>query len=196
MLTVACFTIGWIVAGAIFVVATLFLLNFFRNPAPPGGHADNAILSPASGLVVQIRDVPDGEVWQGCTKQVSIFMNVFNIHVNRAPISGRIVHYRYNRGKKLAAFAEKSSIENEQNLVVVEGEATTVAFKQIAGLIARRIVFDGAEGDEVVRGQRIGMIKFGSRVDLFLPSSAELRVALRQKVAVGRTVIATAGESK
>jgi phosphatidylserine decarboxylase len=117
-------------------------------------------------------------------------MSVFDVHVNRAPITGRIVCYRYNPGKKIAAFAEKSSVENEQNLVVIDdGNGGTIAFKQIAGLLARRIVFDKKEGDEVVRGERVGMIKFGSRVDVFFPTSANVKVKMREKVKVGLTVI-------
>jgi phosphatidylserine decarboxylase len=122
-------------------------------------------------------------------------MSVFDVHVNRAPISGRIVHYRYNPGKKIAAFAEKSSTENEQNLIVIEdSHGGRVAFKQIAGLLARRIVFDKKEGDDVVRGERVGMIKFGSRVDIFFPAGADIKVQMREKVKVGLTVIAEIGE--
>ncbi|MGA7614221.1 MAG: phosphatidylserine decarboxylase family protein [Thermoanaerobaculia bacterium] len=178
-----------------FGVITVFLLNFFRNPTRAGSAHELDVLSPADGTVVLIKDVPDGEIWPGLTRQVSIFMSVFDVHVNRAPLTGRIVHYSYNPGKKLAAFAEKSSLENEQNLIVVESAAGTVAFKQIAGLLARRIVFDKAEGAEVVRGERIGMIKFGSRVDLFLPSDAKVVVENRQKVKVGLTVIAQLGSA-
>jgi phosphatidylserine decarboxylase len=118
-------------------------------------------------------------------------MSVFDVHVNRAPITGRIVHYRYNPGKKIAAFAEKSSTENEQNLIVVtDDRGATVAFKQIAGLLARRIVFDRKEGDTIVRGDRVGMIKFGSRVDMFFPAGATIKVQMRDKVKVGLTVVA------
>src|SRR5206468_8768974 len=152
------------------------------------------VLSPADGTVVQIKDITDGEIWPGLTRQVSIFMSVFDVHVNRAPITGRIVHYRYNPGKKLAAFAEKSSSENEQNLIVLEdGRGARVAFKQIAGLLARRIVFDKREGDEVVRGERVGMIKFGSRVDMFFPADAVIKVGMRDKVKVGLTIVAELG---
>src|SRR5437764_12841782 len=141
----------WTIAAIIFGLLAAFLINFFRDPHRAGSERHVDVLSPADGTVVQIKDVPDGEVWPGLTKQVSIFMSVFDVHVNRAPISGRIVHYRYNPGKKIAAFAEKSSTENEQNLVVIEdGRGATIAFKQIAGLLARRIVFDKKEGDEVV----------------------------------------------
>src|SRR5947208_4083201 len=177
-----------------FFIVVAFLVNFFRDPHRAGSERHIDVLSPADGTVVQIKDVPDGEVWPGLTRQVSIFMSVFDVHVNRAPITGRIVHYRYNPGKKLAAFAEKSSSENEQNLIVIEdSHGARVAFKQIAGLLARRIVFDKKEGDEVVRGERIGMIKFGSRVDIFFPPDAVIKVDMRAKVKVALTVIAEVG---
>jgi len=191
----AAFLIGWWVAGAVLVLLFLFLVNFFRDPHRAGSERHVDVLSPADGTVVQIKEVADGEVWPGLTRQVSIFMSVFDVHVNRAPISGKIVHYRYNPGKKIAAFAEKSSTENEQNLIVIEdSHGGRVAFKQIAGLLARRIVFDKKEGDEVVRGERIGMIKFGSRVDIFFPAGAVIHVKMREKVKVGLTVIAEIGE--
>ncbi|HEV2721729.1 MAG TPA: phosphatidylserine decarboxylase family protein [Thermoanaerobaculia bacterium] len=191
----AAFLIQWWIAGALLALVLLFLLNFFRDPHRAGSERHVDVLSPADGTVVQIKDVADGEVWPGLTKQVSIFMSVFDVHVNRAPISGRIVHYRYNPGKKIAAFAEKSSTENEQNLIVIEdAHGGRLAFKQIAGLLARRIVFDKKEGDDVVRGERVGMIKFGSRVDIFFPAGAAINVKMREKVKVGLTVIAQIGE--
>jgi phosphatidylserine decarboxylase len=178
----------------VFFVIVAFMVNFFRDPHRIGSQRHIDVLSPADGTVVQIKDVPDGEVWPGLTRQVSIFMSVFDVHVNRAPMTGRIVHYRYNPGKKLAAFAEKSSLENEQNLIVVtDDRGATVAFKQIAGLLARRIVFDKKEGDTVVRGERVGMIKFGSRVDMFFPADAVIKVSMRDKVQVGLTIVAEIG---
>lgn len=190
ILTAVALLIQWPVAAIVLGAVALFLLNFFRDPARTGSERHIDVLSPADGTVVQIKNVPDGEVWPGLTRQVSIFMSVFDVHVNRAPITGKIVHYRYNPGKKIAAFAEKSSTENEQNLIVVQGEHATVAFKQIAGLLARRIVFDKKEGDPVQRGERVGMIKFGSRVDMFFPPDADIRVQVRDKVKVGLTVVA------
>src|SRR6202521_1200649 len=182
ILTAAALLIQWYVAAIVFGFLALFLLNFFRDPHRRGSERHVDVLSPADGTVVQIKDVPDGEVWPGLTRQVSIFMSVFDVHVNRAPITGRIVHYRYNSGRKIAAFAEKSSIENEQNLIVVtDDRGSTVAFKQIAGLLARRIVFDKKEGDTVVRGERVGMIKFGSRVDIFFSPTVKLKVKMRGK---------------
>src|SRR5207248_3614250 len=140
----------WTIAAIILGLLAAFLINFFRDPHRRGSERHIDVLSPADGTVVQIKDVPDGAAWAGLTKQVSIFMSVFDVHVNRAPISGRIVHYRYNPGKKIAEFSEKSSTDNEQNLVVIDdGKGGMIAFKQIAGLLARRIVFDKSEGDPV-----------------------------------------------
>lgn len=183
--------IQWYIAGIILSLLALFLINFFRDPHRTGSDLHVDVLSPADGTVVQIKDIPDGEIWPGLTKQVSIFMSVFDVHVNRAPIAGKIVHYRYNPGKKIAALSNKASLENEQNLVVIQDEhGGVVAFKQIAGLLARRIVFDKKEGDIVQRGERVGMIKFGSRVDIFFPPSTELKVNVRDKVKVASSVVA------
>jgi phosphatidylserine decarboxylase len=194
ILAAASLLIQWTIAAIIFSAAAAFLLNFFRDPQRVGSQHHVDVLSPADGTIVQIKDVPDGAIWPGLTRQLSIFMSVFDVHVNRAPITGKIVHYRYNPGRKIAAFAEKSSTENEQNLIVIQGQHAAVAFKQIAGLLARRIVFDKKEGDEVARGERIGMIKFGSRIDLFLPPSAKITVNIRDKVKVGLSVVAELGE--
>ena len=191
ILAAASLLIQWYVAAILFSAVAAFLVNFFRDPHRAGSERHVDVLSPADGTVVLIKDVPDGEVWPGLTRQVSILMSVFDVHVNRAPISGRIVHYRYSAGKKLAALSHKSSPENEQNLIVMtDNRGATLAFRQIAGLLARRIVFDKKEGDEVARGERIGMIKFGSRVDVFFPSNAQLLVKLGDKPKVGLTVIA------
>lgn len=194
VLTAVALLIQWTIAAIVLGLLCLFLINFFRDPHRLGSEHHVDVLSPADGTVVQIKDIPDGDIWPGLTRQVSIFMSVFDVHVNRAPISGRIIHYRYNSGKKIAAFAEKSSIENEQNLIVIEdSHGARLAFKQIAGLLARRIVFDKKEGDEVVRGERVGMIKFGSRVDMFFPADAVIKVGMRDKVKVGLTVVAELG---
>jgi phosphatidylserine decarboxylase len=194
ILAAAALLIQWTVAAIILGLLALFMINFFRDPRRAGSEHHVDVLSPADGTVVAIKDVADGEIWPGLTKQVSIFMSVFDVHVNRAPITGRIVHYKYNPGKKLAAFADKSSTENEQNLIVMEDpHGAKLAFKQIAGLLARRIVFDKKEGDDVVRGERVGMIKFGSRVDMFFPADVVLKVGMRDKVKVGLTIVAELG---
>jgi phosphatidylserine decarboxylase len=184
---------SYVIAIVLGLVAA-FLINFFRDPHRTGSAHHVDVLSPADGTVVVIKDVADGEVWPGLTKQVSIFMSVFDVHVNRSPITGRIIHYRYSPGKKLVAMSHKSSIENEQNLIVMEdSRGVKLAFKQIAGLLARRIVFDKKEGDEIARGERVGMIKFGSRVDIFFPPDVVIKVNMRDKVKVGLTVIAEIG---
>jgi phosphatidylserine decarboxylase len=183
--------IQWYVAAIILGAIAAFLVNFFRDPHRAGSERHVDVLSPADGTVVMIKDVPDGEIWQGLTKQVSVFMSVFDVHVNRAPISGRIIHYRYNPGKKIPAMSHKSSTDNEQNLIVMtDDRGATLAFKQIAGLLARRIVFDKKEGDQVARGERVGMIKFGSRVDMFFPPNASILVKPGDKVKVALSIIA------
>ena len=183
--------IQWYVAAILFSAIAAFLINFFRDPQRTGSQRHVDVLSPADGTVVLVKDIPDGEVWPGLTRQLSIFMSVFDVHVNRAPMAGKIVHYSYTPGKKMVAMSHKSSEENEQNLVVMrDARGATLAFKQIAGLLARRIVFDKKEGDEVARGERVGMIKFGSRVDVFFPPNAEILVKPGDKPRVGLTVIA------
>lgn len=183
--------IQWYVAAILFSAIAAFLINFFRDPHRLGSQRHVDILSPADGTVVLIKDIPDGEIWPGLTRQISIFMSVFDVHVNRAPMAGKIVHCSYTPGKRQVAMSHKSSEENEQNLVVMQdARGATLAFKQIAGLLARRIVFDKKEGDEVARGERLGMIKFGSRVDVFFPANAEILVKPGDKPRVGLTVIA------
>lgn len=183
--------VQWYIAAIVLGAIAAFLIHFFRDPHRAGSERHVDVLSPADGTVVLVKDVPDGEIWPGLTRQVSIFMSVFDVHVNRAPITGKIVHYRYTPGTKIAAMSHKSSTDNEQNLIVMtDHRGATLAFKQIAGLLARRIVFDKKEGDTVARGERIGMIKFGSRVDVFLPPQATIRVKPGDKPRVGLTVIA------
>lgn len=183
--------VQWYIAAIVLGAIAAFLIHFFRDPHRAGSERHVDVLSPADGTVVLVKDVPDGEIWPGLTRQVSIFMSVFDVHVNRAPITGKIVHYRYTPGTKIPAMSHKSSTDNEQNLIVMtDHRGATLAFKQIAGLLARRIVFDKKEGDTVARGERIGMIKFGSRVDVFFPPQATIRVKPGDKPRVGLTVIA------
>lgn len=183
--------IQWYLAAIVLGAVSLFLINFFRDPLRRGSERHVDVLSPADGTVVMVKDIPDGEIWPGLTRQVSIFMSVFDVHVNRAPITGKIVHYSYTAGAKTPAMSNKSSTDNEQNLIVMtDRRGATLAFKQIAGLLARRIVFDKKEGDEVARGERIGMIKFGSRVDMFFPPAAMILVKPGDKPKVGLTVVA------
>jgi phosphatidylserine decarboxylase len=129
-------------------------------------------------------------VLRGLPKQVSIFMSVFNVHVNRAAIDGELIDYSYNQGRKISAFKDKASLENEQNLSVWDGPSGKIALKQIAGIVARRIVFDHSPGDAVLRGDRIGLIRYGSRVDVFLPDDAAILVEEGDRVRAGESAIA------
>jgi len=126
-------------------------------------------------------------------RRITIFMSVFNCHVNRSPVTGKLTSYEYSPGRKMAAFAEKASLDNEQNRITVTGQRGAVTFKQIAGALARRIVFRPRPGETLARGQRIGMIRFGSRVDLFAPDGAEILVKRGDKVKAGRTGLARWG---
>ncbi len=176
------------ILAAVFGALGIFLLSFFRDPerAPAGG--EETILSPADGTVLSIAAAPESP--PGAARRISIFMSVFNCHVNRSPVSGVLADYVYSPGKKLAAFDEKSSTQNEQNRITVRSPRSPVIFKQIAGVLARRIVFYPQPGDNLARGQRIGIILFGSRVDLFAPDGSDVLVRPGDKVRAGRTELA------
>ena len=166
-----------------------FCLWFFRDPERVIPDTPGAIVSPGDGKVTDIASVSvDGRE----RLRVSIFLNVFNVHVNRSPIGGVIRDVRYRKGKFLNAMNSTSADDNEQNIVTVEGEGHTVIFKQIAGLIARRIVFTKKAGDPVARGERVGMIKFGSRVDVLLEPGVKIAVRLGDHVQGASTILAYA----
>ncbi|HYI94162.1 MAG TPA: phosphatidylserine decarboxylase [Bryobacteraceae bacterium] len=167
-----------------FFVFGVFCLYFFRDPerTPPSG-AD--MVSPADGKVMEVK--PDGS---GLTR-VSIFLNVFDVHVNRSPVAGRITDVQYRKGQFLVASKELASAENEQNVVTVEtSDGIRVIYKQIAGLIARRIVFDKKAGQQVALGERIGLMKFGSRMDVLVGSEWKILVVPGQRVVAGETLLA------
>jgi phosphatidylserine decarboxylase len=169
---------------------TAFFLWFFRDPERTIPAAPGLVVSPADGKVTDVSPVQV----DGATKtRISIFLNVFDVHVNRTPISGTITHVEYRSGKFGNAMGAVSSENNEQNIVTVQGEGHTVIFKQIAGLIARRIVFWPKVGDVVQRGQRIGLIKFGSRTDVVLDAGYVPTVRVGERVSGGSSVIARAG---
>ena len=179
-----------IAAAVAGLLLTAFMAWFFRDPERTPPSAPGAVISPADGKIVFSGDCPAGIYTAAPGKKVSVFMSVFDVHVNRAPVSGRVAAVRYNRGKFLAANVDKASLENEQNGVVVEtAEGRKVTYVQIAGLIARRIVCDVGEDDEVVRGQRVGLIRFGSRVDVYLPADAALSVRAGDRVRAGESVL-------
>ena len=179
---------GW-VWPVVPLLLAVFFLWFFRDPERAIPQGEGLVVSPADGKVTEVLRVttPDGE-----TLRLSIFLNVFNVHVNRSPISGVLREVRYQKGEYLNAMNPASAEKNEQNLAVIEAdEGYTVAFKQIAGLLARRIVFKPAPGARLQRGERVGLIKFGSRVDVLLPGSAELHVKKGDHVQGGSSILAT-----
>lgn len=175
------FVLPW--AGAPLYLLAAFCLWFFRDPERKIPHGPVAV-SPADGKVVLIRKKP------GST-QVCIFLNVFDVHVNRAPIGGKVTGVEYTKGKFLVASKDRASVENERNTMTIDGEHTLVSFSQIAGLIARRIVCSKKPGDWVTAGERIGLIKFGSRVDVNFGPEWEIAVHEGQRVSAGSSVIAT-----
>lgn len=167
-----------------------FTLNFFRDPDRVSPSGDNIVISPADGKVISIKKVSENEFLKGEALQISIFMSPLNVHVNRIPVSGKVAHYRYVPGEFFAAFEDKASEKNEQTIIGLQSERGKVLFKQIAGFVARRIVCNLQVGDSVSAGERFGMIKFGSRVDVFVPSSSTPKVTLEQTAVAGETILA------
>lgn len=176
-------------AGGLVVLLGLFTTFFFRDPERAVPSDRRLVLSPADGKVVIVRPAPDGLPLGPGATQVSIFLSVFDVHINRAPLGGRITEVHYQKGEFLPAFQEKASLRNEQNNVTIEDGATRVHFRQIAGLIARRIVFKKRAGDTVAAGERVGMIRFGSRVDVVLPPEVRVRVKRGDRVKGGLSVL-------
>lgn len=181
------FRLHW--PGALLVALGLFTAFFFRDPERAIPADPRLVLSPADGMVVKVAPAPAGSPLDGGATQVSIFLSIFDVHVNRAPIGGRIERVDYHKGEFLPAFDDKASLRNEQNTVTLRDGASRVVFKQIAGLIARRIVFRKRVDDEVAPGERVGLIKFGSRVDVFLPPEVRVRVKRGERVSGGSSVL-------
>jgi phosphatidylserine decarboxylase len=184
--------IGWLASplwGSPAWLLGAFCLWFFRDPERMVPEAPGAIVSPADGRVTDISKI----LVDGAERlRISIFLNIFNVHVNRSPIGGVIRDVRYQKGKFLNAMDARSAEENEQNIVTVEGQEHTVVFKQIAGLIARRIVFYKKVGDRVARGERVGLIKFGSRVDVLMEPTVQMAVKVGDHVQGASTILAYA----
>ncbi len=179
----------WIPAAVLTLVA-LWVAYFFRDPERSGPRGDALVIAPADGRVVHVTEVDEPAFMGGRAVRVSIFMNVFNVHVNRYPVSGTVAYVHYNPGKFLNAAVEKASLENEQMSVGLDHGGTRVLLRQIAGLVARRIVTYSTVGDAARQGERMGLIRFGSRVDVFLPPNAAVRVRVGQTTAAGVTVLA------
>lgn len=190
-LLAAAAVVAWATGSWLWAVAPLalavFFLWFFRDPGRAVPADEGLVVSPGDGLVTETARI---ETPEGPKQRISIFLSVFDVHVNRAPIGGVVSRVRYMKGKYLNAMNPASADRNEQNAVTVRGDGYEVTFKQIAGLLARRIVCGLREGDRVERGQRVGLIKFGSRVDVLLPAEAEIRVQKGQRVKGGASVLA------
>ena len=197
---VAAGVIAWLASWPYAIPVLLlgaFCLWFFRDPERQIPDQPGVVVSPGDGKVTDVSVINSGTNGAGSQRtRISIFLNVFNVHVNRSPIAGVIRDVRYQRGKFLNAMAANSADENEQNVVTVEGEGRTVIFKQIAGLIARRIVFNLKIGDTIARGQRVGLIKFGSRVDVIFDSDAAIQVRPGDHVKGGSSILALLPTSK
>ena len=167
------------------------ILQFFRSPSIAVNQNESQIISPCDGKVVVMEEVMETEFLNEKRRQISIFMSPINVHNNRYPIGGNVKYYKYHPGKYLVAWHPKSSTDNERTTIVVENQkGISVLFRQIAGAMARRIVFYGKEGEAVEQGQECGFIKFGSRVDLFVPLEAKIKVNLEEKVVGGKSIIA------
>ncbi|HVU29613.1 MAG TPA: phosphatidylserine decarboxylase [Sphingomicrobium sp.] len=188
--------LGWILVGL-----TIWIAAFFRDPVRTTPHGDRLVIAPADGLITMIARVPPppelrgpDALGQGDFTRVSIFMSVFDVHINRAPISGRVRRIAYVPGKFVNADLDKASEDNERQYFLIEGaDGVKIAMTQIAGLVARRILAFVREGDVVEAGQRIGLIRFGSRVDVYLPAGTSPKVLLGQRTIAGETVIAEIG---
>ena len=173
----------WVVAG-LFVLVALFMAYFFRDPIRNVPDADDVIVSAADGRVTRVESADEGKV-------VSVFLSPLDVHINRAPIAGKITAVNYVRGKKIPATSDNASFVNERNSITITGEKLTVVCTQIAGILARRIVCWNKVGDQLDLGQKYGLIKFSSRTDLLMPHEVEVQVAVGDRVVGGETVIAT-----
>lgn len=183
----------WIVGG-VFLLLPAYVFYFFRNPDRTVPDIDSAVISPADGTVIDVSEVAESRFLHKKCKKVSIFMSLVSVHVNRIPATGRIKSVHYNEGKFLIGWAEKASLDNEQNAIIMETKSgDEIMFVQIAGFVARRIVCYVKGGEEVTRGERFGLIRFGSRVDVYLPLTCTIEVEKGQKVAGGESILARCG---
>jgi len=182
------FDVTWLTM--LFLAAALFVLWFFRNPARVTPEDEKAIISPADGRIIKIEEVEEQEMLMERTRKVSIFMNIFNVHVNRAPCAGVVKEIAYREGRFFSANLDKASALNERNSVLIETiDGNRILTIQIAGIIARRIVCWVKEGMRIEKGERFGLIKFGSRLEVFMPLDATIHVKIGDKVRAGETRI-------
>jgi phosphatidylserine decarboxylase len=181
---------GWLVLTFLGFLLTLFIAFFFRNPKREIPDAKNAILSPADGTIIDIVQCTEERFLKAEALKVSIFMSVLDVHLNRAPIAGKVIERSYNKGRFLVASKEKASLLNEQNAVILEAEdRLKILLVQIAGFVARRIVCYAKAGDQLRKGEIFGLIRFGSRVDLYIPATVKPTVWIGQHVKGGESII-------
>jgi phosphatidylserine decarboxylase len=181
------FLLHWTIAGIVLLGLAAFVFYFFRDPKRLIPSEPGAVVSPADGRILVVTDEANSGV---AGTRISIFLAIWNVHVNRSPAAGTITKMEYRPGKFLAAMRARASMENEQNVISLSTDAGSMMFKQIAGLIARRVVCWNKAGDRVERGERIGLVRFGSRVDLWLPRGAEILVKVGENVKGGSSVLA------
>ena len=192
---------AWLIAAVLAAVApwwlivlwlpiAIWVIAFFRDPAREGPRGDNVVIAPADGVVVSVVDIDEPAYLKQRSTRISIFMNVFNVHVNRYPLGGMVEYRHYNKGSFGHAGTEKASLENEQSTVGMVTPKGRITVRQIAGLVARRIITDHGPGTQVQQAERMGIIRFGSRVDLFLPVTARVLVHSGDKTVAGTTVVA------
>jgi len=177
-------------AALLWLPIAVWVVAFFRDPVRQGPRGENLVIAPADGLVVSVKSMDEPDYVKARTTRVSIFMNVFNVHVNRYPMSGTIEYRHYNKGVFGHAGTEKASLENEQSTLGLATARGPVLVRQIAGLVARRIITDHGIGTAVVQGERMGLIRFGSRVDVFVSAMAKVLVHEGDKTVAGKTVVA------
>ncbi|WP_321370344.1 phosphatidylserine decarboxylase family protein [uncultured Desulfuromusa sp.] len=184
--------LGWVTLTLLFLFLTLFSVYFFRNPERIVPAGENLVVAPADGKVIFVGDVQEDRYFKERVTKVSIFMSVFNVHVNRVPCDGKVVEMYYNKGQFLNASYDKASECNEQSGILLETEGgSRILFVQIAGLIARRIVTYPVIGDLLQQGARYGLIRFGSRVDIYFPENSNVTVLLGERTIAGETVLGT-----
>lgn len=184
--------LGWVILTLLLLFLTLFSVYFFRNPERTTPEGDDQVIAPADGKVIFVGDVQEDRYFKERVTKVSIFMSVFNVHVNRVPCNGKVIEMYYNKGQFLNASYDKASEANEQSGILLETEdGSQLLFVQIAGLIARRIVTYPIIGDLLRRGERYGLIRFGSRVDIFFPKNSDVTVTLGERTIAGETILGT-----
>lgn len=185
-------TVWHYIMYAFYFLVLILTIRFFRVPIwRKTTIAENAVLSPADGIVAANEEVFEDEYFHDKRRQISIFMSIYDVHINFFPFNGEVTYYKYHPGKFLVAFNPKSSSDNEHNMIVLKDEkGREILVRQIAGFVARRIVCDLKSGDEAVAGEELGMIRFGSRVDVFLPLDAEVKVRMNQKTTGKETILA------